>query len=251
MMILLPVAAAVAAAVAVQSATPPADEGQFGRCTDLVRTDPAAARADAIRWRIAGGGAAARQCAGLAYVAEGDFTAAAAEFDAAARLAQAAKDARAASYQAQAGNAWLAAGDAAKARAALDAALSAGTLSGLQRGEAQLDRARALVAQGALAAARTDIDLALRNAADDPLAWLLSATLARRMGDMPRAQTDIAEALRRAADDAQVQLEAGNIAASNGDEAATRRAWGEAVRLAPDSPAGRSAAAALGQFAAK
>ncbi|MGJ3628566.1 hypothetical protein AB5I41_19510 [Sphingomonas sp. MMS24-JH45] len=73
---------------------------------------------------------------------------AAAAFADAARASELASDERAADYWAQSGNAWLAAGDPAKARGALDAALAAGTLTGLDRGEAYLDRARALVAAG-------------------------------------------------------------------------------------------------------
>jgi predicted negative regulator of RcsB-dependent stress response len=218
------------------------------RCIALVQTDPAAARAEAARWRIAGGRFAARECAGLAFAAEKAWPAAAGEFEEAARAAQLAKNAGAATYWAQAGNAWLAAADPAKARVALDSALTAGTLTGLPLGEAQLDHARALVATGDLESARTDIDLALTNAADDPLAWLLSATLARREGNPARAKKDIDEALRRSADDASVQLEAGNIAALAGDKAGARSAWGQAARLAPDTPVGRSAVTALRQF---
>ena len=226
-------------------------DARFDRCIALIATDPAAARAAASQWRIEGGGWFARQCAGMAYAKQANWPAAAAEFEAAARAAETGRDARAATYWAQSGNAWLAAGDAAKARVALDAALASGSLSGLQRGEAQLDRARALVALGQTGPARADLDAALKTAGDDPLVWLLSATLARRTGDLPRARTDIAEALKRAADDASVQLEAGNIAALAQDEAGARRAWSEAARLAPSSDAGRSASAALKQFDAR
>ncbi|WP_295564010.1 tetratricopeptide repeat protein, partial [uncultured Sphingomonas sp.] len=126
--------------------------------------------------------------------------------------------------------------------------LIAGTLEGLALGEAQLDHARVLVAAGEPEGARRDIDMALKTAGDDPLAWLLSATLARREGDVIRAKTDIAEALKRSADDASVQLEAGNIAALARDEAGARAAWAEAARLAPNAPAGKEARAALAQF---
>ena len=223
-------------------------EARYDLCVRLAGSDPAAARAEAVRWGTSGGAWFARQCAGLAFAQEGNFTAAAAEFEAAAKMAEVARDRRAANYWAQAGNARLAAGDVAKARAALDTALVAGTLEGLALGEAQLDHARILVAANEPEAARRDIDLALTNAADDPLAWLLSATLARREGDLMRAKKDIGEALKRAADDASVQLEAGNIAASSRDEAGARSAWTQAVRLAPDAPAGRNAQAALAQF---
>ena len=221
---------------------------RFDRCIALIATDPGAARAAAAEWRAEGGGSIARQCAGLAYTKESNWRAAAAEFEAAARAVEAGHDVRAPSYWAQAGNAWLAAAEPLKARGALDAALASGGLTGLQRGEAQLDRARALVALGESEPARADLDAALRAAGDDPLAWLLSATLARRTGELSRAKADIAEALKRAADDASVQLEAGNIAALAGDEAGAGAAWSEASRLAPTSDAGRSAASALKQF---
>ena len=238
-------------AAALQAATAaPADprEARFDRCVALARTDPAAARAEAVRWGASGGAWFARQCAGLAYTQEGNFPAAAVEFEAAAKAAETAHDRRAANYRAQAGNAWLAAGDVPKARSNLDTALIAGTLEGLALGEAQLDHARVLVAAGEPEGARRDIDMALNTAGDDPLAWLLSATLARRDGDVIRARKDIAEALKRSADDASVQLEAGNIAALARDEAGARAAWAEAARLAPNAPAGKEARAALAQF---
>lgn len=232
---------------APQSVTP-ADLQRYDRCIALAQSDPAAAQADAGRWRIAGGRYLAQQCSGIAHATAGNWASAAAAFTDAAHAAEIAKDDVASGYWAQAGNAWLAAGEPAKARAALDAALATPALTGLQRGEAQLDRARALVAADDLAAARGDIDTALTNAADDPLAWLLSATLARRVKDLPRARHDIAEALKRSPDDASVQLEAGNIAAMGGNEAAARAAWGQAARIAPTTPVGRSAVAALRQF---
>ncbi|HVF93840.1 MAG TPA: hypothetical protein VM900_05965 [Sphingomonas sp.] len=220
-------------ALAVQAATravPPASPPALPRCASLV--DAAAQRA----------------CTGLAFAADRRWAEAAGDFEAAAKFISAPADPRRAVHWAQAGNAWLAAGDAAKARAALDNALLAGSLAGLALGEAQLDHARAMVALDDPEAARRDIDLALKTAAADPLAWLLSATLARRGGDIVRARTDIAEALKRAADDAAVQLEAGNIAATARDEAGARAAWTAAARIAPGSEQGRAAIEALRQF---
>ncbi len=181
----------------------------------------------------------------MSYAARQRWSAAAEAFEQAAREAEVAKDPRAANYWAQAGNARLAEGDRAAAGNALDAALATGSLTGLARGEAQLDRARVRVAAGDLPGARADLDRALRDAPADPLAWLLSATLARRMNDLPRARTDIAEALRRSGDDASVQLEAGNIAGLSDDAGAARAAFEAVRRLAPDSAQARAADAAL------
>lgn len=228
--------------LALQAAALPAAEN----CAVLAASDPVAAERRASGDRSANG----RACLGIALAGQDRYAEAAPAFEEAARASELARDGNAARYWAQAGNAWLAGQEAAKARAALDAALAAGTLTDLERGEAALDRARALVALGNVKAARGDLDLALKDAADDPLAWLLSATLARRTGDLVRAKADIAQALRRSPDDAQVQLEAGNIAATAGDEAGAKAAWAEAARLAPNRPAGQSAARALTQFAA-
>lgn len=242
----------ILAALLLAQTAGPADppEQRFERCADKATTDSAAGEAEASAWRIAGGGFLARQCLGLAYNTARNFNAAGAAFEMAAREAEVAKDARSAKYWAQAGNAWIAAGEPLKARGALDAALAAGTLKGLALGEAHLDRARAKVAAGDLVGARSDLDRATVEAADDPLAWLLSATLARRTGDLPRAHTDIAQALQRSADDASVQLEAGNIAAASGDETGAKAGWTQAAQIAPDSPAGTAARQALAQFAA-
>ncbi|MFD1786883.1 hypothetical protein ACFSC3_04785 [Sphingomonas floccifaciens] len=240
-------------ALALQTATTPAitdsADARMQRCVELAIGDPAAAQREASRWVLAGGGFRAQQCLGRAHAGQQRYEPAALAFTQSAQGAAVAKDARAASFWAQAGNAWLAAGDPAQAKAALDSALTSGGLTGLALGEAHLDRARALVAAGDMAAARKDIDAALTDAGDDPLAWLLSATLARRMNDLPRARTDIAQALERASDDASVQLEAGNIAALSGDESGARGGWTKAAQTGQGAVAA-SAKAALAQFEA-
>ena len=190
--------------------------------------------------------AAAKRCEGMSLAGTAHWAAAAEAFSAAATSAGPDK---AAALWAQAGNAWLAAGEPARAATALDAALVASEgLTGFDRGELMLDRGRAAVATGDLPGARRVLDQALAAVPTDPLVWLLSATLARRAADPPRAAHDIAEALRLAPDDAAVQLEAGNIAAVAGDEAKAKEHWGEAARLQPIGPSGAAAKAALAQF---
>lgn len=224
-------------------------ETRYDRCVDLATVNPPEGVVEGTQWRASGGGFFARQCIGIAYANQAKWAPAAEEFEAAAQEAEVARNNKAAQFWAQAGNARLAAGDVAKARAALDAALAAGTLVGLERGEAQFDRARAMVAAGELEGARNDIDQALTSAGEDPLIWLASATLARRMDDLPRARKDIAEAFRRSSDDPSVYLEIGNIAALGGDADGAKSAWNDAVRVAPSSEAAANARNALKQFA--
>jgi Flp pilus assembly protein TadD len=96
--------------------------------------------------------------------------------------------------------------------------------------------------------ARADLDLVATHVPADPLGWLLSATLARKMNDLPRAQLDIEEAAKRAPDDASVALEAGNIAVLSGREDAARTAWQAAVKLAPESMSGKAATESLARL---
>lgn len=223
-----------------------AQAAQPQSCADQVRTDPVKAVETASAWYLAGGGALARQCAALAYAAQDKWVESAIAFEQAAREAEKAKEsAAAANLWVQAGNARLAAGQGREAVAAIDAALVTGTLTGLAKGEARLDRARANVAAGDLPAARTDLDEALKLVPTDPLAWLLSASLARRMGVMERAQVDIAEAAKLSPDDASVALEAGRIALAAHAPAAARIAFEGAIRSQPDSDAAHAARAEL------
>ena len=236
----------LAAAAAVQAAAPvAATPSSPAECAALVRKAPEDALAAADRWRLRGGGLESRQCLGLAYSALERWPAAATTLEAAAREAETSKDLRSPDFWVQAGNAWLAAGEAAKARAAFEAALASPALTRELRGEAHLDRGRAAVALGDLAAARVDIDKAIELVAADPFAWYLSAALARRQGDLPRARKDIAKAVELAPADAPILLEAGNIAGLSGEVDAAAALFTRAARAAPESEAGKAAAAAL------
>src|SRR3546814_15731812 len=119
--------------------------------------------------------------------------------------------------------------------------LARGIPDGLEKGEIYLDRARALVAMDKLAEARPDIDKALSEVPKDPLAWLLSATLARRMDNLPLAQEHLAQAVALSPDDASVALEEGNIAVLSGMDDEAKLAWERAVMVAHESPAGKAA----------
>jgi tetratricopeptide (TPR) repeat protein len=224
------------------------EQTRFDACTTLAERDPAQALADAGTWRIAGGGVSAQQCEGLAYAAQKRWLPAAVAFEAAAREADLKSDGRAATLWVQAGNAALTGNDAAKATKFFDGALARGQLTGEALGEAHLDRARARAVLGDMKGARIDLDLTIKHVPADPLGWLLSATLARKMNDLPRAQLDIEEAAKRAPDDASVALEAGNIAILSGRDDAARTAWQAAVKLAPESAPGKAASESLGRL---
>lgn len=227
---------------------PLADEARFDSCMDMATDDPASGIMAANEWLIAGGGYFARHCLGFAYAKDGRWSAAADAFVAAARDAELAHDKRAANLWTQAGNAALASGDSAKALTYFDAALAQGMADGLMLGELHLDRARALVVAGRADEAEIALAEAHRLAPEDPLAWLLSATLARRLGKLDRAQADIDIAARLAPRDPEVALEAGNIAASAGQYDIARRNWTQAIDIRPEGPVAKTARGHLSEL---
>lgn len=223
------------------------DAARFRACTALIAKDPAAAVEQADAWARARANVPSRHCLGLAFVATERWEPASLTFEQAARDAEAQRDGRAALLWSQAGNAAIAGDDPAKGRGFLDRALALPSLSPAMQGEAWLDRARADVALDDAKQARIDLDKGLALVPQDPFAWLLSATLARRDKDLVRATKDIAVAVKSAPDDSSVALEQGNIAAAAGDIELAKRAWTRAAQLAPGEPSGKAAAAALAQ----
>ena len=238
---MIPILIALAAAQSAPAPAPMTAE----QCTALVKSDAARAIQVANDWSSKSGGLAARQCLGLAFAQLERWPEAAAGFEQAAADAETAKDRRRADFLVQSANAWLAAGDAAKARKAIDSALASTLLSPELRGEAYFDRARADVALGDMASARSDIDQGLKLVPSDPFGWYLSAALAQREGRLQRARADIAKAMEGAPDDADVLLLAGNLAGMAGENDAAKAFHARAAQASPDSAAGKAAAVAL------
>lgn len=218
---------------------------RYRTCTEQVRGNPEAAARGAESWHSEGGGIHARACLGLALAALERWAPAATAFEQAAREAEAANDPRRADFWVQAGNAWLASGDNAKALRAFDAALLTPSLTPELRGEVHLDRARVRVAENNVAAARTELDRALQLVPADPFAWYLSAALARRESNLARAGTDIARARQLAPDNPDVLLLAGTLAGQAGNMAEAERLYRQVAEGAPDSEAGRQARESL------
>lgn len=214
---------------------------RYSNCTNQVRDNPERAIEVASAWRVDGGGIYARQCLGLAYAALERWAPAATAFEQAAEDAAAANDARQADFRVQAGNAWLAGGDPTRAIQAFDAALASAGQTDALKGEARLDRARALVALGNPAGAREDLDEALRLVPEDPMAWYLSAALARRQNDASRARIDSARAMQLAPDNPDIVLLAGTLAGEAGNMEEAERLYRRVAEGAPDTDAGRAA----------
>lgn len=231
----------------------PLPPSRLQQCLELARTAPAAAEQAARTWLAEAKGSARAEpgrCLGVALSAQGQLDEARAAFLAARDASPANERANMARLGGMAGNAALAAGQAEAALAALDTAHGDALGAGDARLAALLsiDRARALVAlkrDGDAAAALAE---ARSGAPAEAQGWLLSATLARRQGQLAQAQAQIETAAQLAPLDPEVGLEAGVIAALGGRDAAARKSFGSVIAAAPGSEAARRAQQYLDQL---
>lgn len=205
----------------------PADprEATFNQCLDAAVDDPLTGVDTANKWLSIGGSYFARHCLAFAYSRQQRWLLSSEAFATAAQEAALANDDRTANLWVQAANAALAGSQPSTALAHLDSAIASNILQGQALGLAHLDRARALVALEQLEAARAEFTLVQKYAPDDPLGWLLSATLERRLDNLERAAADIKTALSIVPKDADVMLEAGIIAALTGDYDTAKGYW--------------------------
>lgn len=226
----------------------------LSRCLSLAASEPIEALDFAQGWRETGNSdleiAQAAHCAGLALVGQSRFDEARRLFEQASNEAPVYNGAYRARLLAMAGNAALAGDDPAAGEPLFAQAVQAAVTDGdanLTSG-LHVDHARALVALGrqddaarVLADARTSDPTNLR-------AWLLSATLSRRLQRLGEAQEQIEEAAALAPQSPAVGLEAGVIAALAGREADARRSFESVLIVAPDSDEANRAQAYLEQL---
>jgi tetratricopeptide (TPR) repeat protein len=228
------------------------DEARFDECLQQARTDPATAIATASTWaKEAAGDSAAypQQCLGHVYTSLLRWDAAERAFLTARETLSAAHPEWRARLALQAGNAALA--DNRADAALFDLSLAERDLGTEDPGISAMietDRARALVASGKEAEAAGALEKARALDPQSPNAWLLSATLARRLGKLAEAQGFIETAARLAPNYPEIGLEAGVIAMLAGDQAAARASWQSVVALAPADDAATSAKAYLAQL---
>lgn len=229
------------------------ETSRLARCLARTRTDPGGAVEEAEAWLADAIGPErgdAGQCLGVAQAQLGQ-RAASAETFLAARDATAADDPRGRALRgALAGGALLAGGDASGALALLDQAQLDADATGEAtiRGQIAIDRSIALVALDRVDEAAAALDVARTALPDNAQAWLLSATLARRGGDLAEAQARIERAAELAPLDPAVGLEAGVIAALTGRDEAARRSWRSVIEAAPDSGEAATAQGYLDQL---
>tara|TARA_B100000378_G_scaffold126985_1_gene102499 strand:- start:464 stop:904 length:441 start_codon:yes stop_codon:yes gene_type:complete len=112
-----------------------------------------------------------------------------------------------------------------------------------------VDRARALVALGRNEEAVAALSDARNSDPTHARAWLLSATLSRRLERLGEAREQIAQAATLSPQDPAVGLEAGVIAALSGREEEARRSFQSVLDVAPQSGEAARARSYLEQLA--
>lgn len=247
----LPIPRRKPAAASSPASPPPAATGlRLADCLRDASANPTAALAEAGEWAKTVRGATAAEpahCRGEALASLDRWAEARTAFEMARDVSTAPENR--ARYGAMAGNAALIAGDPAGADALFAAAHADAAPQPPLAGRIAIDRARALVAlkrDGDAAAALAEGRAAAPTSATG---WLLSATLARRQGDLAKAQGWVQQAAAIDPQDPAIGLEAGVIAVLAGREDAARRSWQSVIATSPGTPEAASAARYLAQLA--
>jgi tetratricopeptide (TPR) repeat protein len=210
-----------------------ADEATYERCLNLAKSDPGAARDLAEHWQGRGGAHPADHCYAVALIGLKQYKEGATRLEALAQAMVHAPNSLRAEVLDQASQAWLLAGDPARAYAADTAAL------GLLPNDADilLDRAEAAGNIGWYDKALTDLDRVLKADPNRADALIYRATAYRQLGKLDEALSDIGRAVELSPDSAAALLERGDIRRLKGDNDGARKDWVRVSELAPGSDA--------------
>jgi tetratricopeptide (TPR) repeat protein len=207
-----------------------AEGDDYERCLAMLPNDPAGAAAMAEAWLPAGGGEAATHCLALSKLAFGEAETGARMLETLAAASKAPPAQRAQVFD-QAGQAWMMAGNPARALEAQNQAIA---LS-LDDADLLVDRAGTEAALEQHAAAVRDLSAALDLDPSRNDARVQRASAWRKLGRLDLAEEDVDRALDRDPDDAEALLERGILRERTDDQAGARSDWQRAITLQPDS----------------
>jgi tetratricopeptide (TPR) repeat protein len=225
------------AAPAFAQRLPAIEAERYERCMAMATSDPEAARAIAQRWFLDGGAHPAAHCEAVALIGLKEYPEAGKRLEALADGMTRAPAELRAEVLGQAGQAWLLAGDAARAHGLLTQALvlSPDNLDLLT------DRAATAGLVGKNREAVADLDRVLAREPGRVDALTFRASAKRALGELDPALADIERAARIAPEAPEVLLERGNILRLKGDDKGAKRDWERVTKLAPASEAATAA----------
>lgn len=246
----LALAALVAASPGTASAAAPlagAMAQEMSACLALAEKVSDDAFESALAWEDRGGGEHARLCQALALFHRGQFDKAAPRLEELVPSLGAAGPEEAASLLAQAGWAWLRAGNVVRAEASYDRAIA------LSPGDPDLlvDRSFARAEGGDWAGAADDLSRAIELRPGMAEAWMYRAEARRALDRPAEARADLDRALELDPQNPEALLMRGNLRAETGDVAGAREDWTRTARIDPDTTTARAAEDNLKRFAGK
>lgn len=211
---------------AVGSPKSQSDASRYAVCLATSGNNPPAALTDAEKWLKSGGGVPAAHCAALSMVSLKRYAEAGARLDRIAADPAVPDVSFRAELFTQAGNAWLMAGNGAKAAQSLTAALT------LSSGDADLfaDLARAQAMQRKWQEADLSLGAALNMAPRRVDLLVLRASARRAIQRYAGAREDIAAALKLKPGDGAALVESGLLRRQLGDVGGARRDFQAALK---------------------
>ena len=214
---------------------------EYQACMTLARSSPEQAFESAIAWEGRGGGVPAMHCSAVALLSQGQYADAGLRFEALAGELSEEQQRFRVDVLAQAGQAWLLAGDYQRAHTAQSDALK------VDPGDADLwiDRGLTRALAENYWEAIDDLNQAEDLAPDRPDIFFFRASAYRYVEALDLALEDVERGLQLAPANPEGLLERGNIRRLQGDEAGARSDWLEVVTVAEGSPAAESAQANL------
>lgn len=215
---------------------------RYTECMRLARKEPLRALPVAEKWSVEGGGLGARHCVAVAMFQAGKYPQSAAQFESIARDMGLDRPGLRAELWAQAGQAWIEAGQADKAAVAQTRAIE---LKGNDP-DLWIDRGLSNAAMLAWPRAISDFDQALRLRPDDVEVLVLRAAAWRNARNTSQALADAGRALRIAPEHTEALLERGFANLAGGDRARANDDFNRVLRIVPpDSDSARRAQAGL------
>lgn len=205
------------------------NEEQYQACMALVERDPAGALDSSIEWEKQGGGDAARHCKALAMIRTGDVEGGALELERVAEQMPQLRAPLAAQLFAQAGQAWIRAGNPQRALYAQNQGLKLNP----KDPDLLVDRAMNYGSSGMYFEALDDLNAAIDLSPDDPAIYALRAAAYRQLENPDLAEDNVDQALKLSPSFPPALLERGYLRRAKGDLVGARSDWLTVIQVMP------------------
>jgi len=205
------------------------NQAQYQACMSLLDRDPAGALDSAVAWEKQGGGDPARHCKALALIRTGQVEDGALELERVAEAMPQVKAPLAAELFAQAGQAWIKAGNPQRALYAQNQGLKLNP----KDVELLIDRALTYGVSGMYFEALDDLNVASDLQPDNPDVYAMRAAAYRQLENPDLAEDNIDHALKLSPSHPGALLERGYLRRSKGDLEGARKDWLTVIQVMP------------------